>query len=115
MRFGKDSYGNLYLASKTNKKLYRLQGTPELTLQAVDSSARAGSYFEFFLERPPADESITYRLEVSDDLASGFLPAEASDCEVVSTRSLANGKERVTFRYMVPVEAGHPRFFRFSW
>ena len=115
MRFGKDSYGNLYLASKTDKKLYRLQGTPELKLQSVVSSIQVDDYFEFSLDRPPVDESIQYILEVSEDLALGFQSADSSDYEIVSVQLLENGKERVIFRYLHPIDSAIPRFFRFTW
>lgn len=118
MRFGKDSYGNLYLASKTNKKLYRLQGTPELELTssgAVTVTDLTGQYFEFTLDRPPSDGSMTYILEVSEDLDIGFGQADPADYEIVSTQQLLNGKERVTYRYLVAIDSSVPRFFRISW
>ena len=118
MRFGKDSYGNLYLASKTNKKLYRLQGTPELELTssgAVTVTNLIGQYFEFTLDRPPSDGSITYNIEVSEDLDVGFGQADSADYEVVSVEQLLNGKERVTYRYLVTIDSSVPRFFRISW
>ena len=118
LRFGKDIYGNLYVASKTNKKLYRLQGTPELRLEPaiepiVDDDGDA--YFEFTLDRPPNDGSVDYTLMVSTDLSTGFIAADLSDYEIVETFSLANGKERVRYRYLTPVVAGTPRFFQFAW
>lgn len=112
MRFGKDRYGNLYLASKTNGKLYRFQGTPELSLSAETVT---DGLFEFTLERPPADESITYIPEVSEDLAAGFLAMESEDYEIVSVEPLAAGMERVTFRCLLPVDPTAPRFFRINW
>ena len=119
LRFGKDSYGNLYFASKTNNTLYRLQGTPELDLTVLGVVAVAelgdGQYFELGLERPPADGSLTYVLEVSEDPVAGFSPAKEEDYKIVSTVRLSNGKELVTYRYLEPVDAGAPRFFRFSW
>ena len=119
LRFGKDSYGNLYFASKTNNTLYRLQGTPELDLTVLGVVAVAelgdGQYFELGLERPPADDSLTYVLEVSEDPVAGFSPAKEEDYKIVSTVRLSNGKELVTYRYLEPVDAGAPRFFRFSW
>lgn len=115
MRFGKDRYGNIYMGSKTNKKLYRFQGTPELKLEPAGASVQPGNYFEFALERPPADENTNYILEVSEDLAAGFQPAEELDQEVVSVQSMANGKERVLYRYLKPIDSGKPRFFRFNW
>ncbi|MFT5622126.1 MAG: hypothetical protein ACI9FZ_000045 [Bacteroidia bacterium] len=118
MRFGKDSYGNLYLASKTNKKLYRLQGTPELKLTAsgaVTVAELTGQYFEFTLERPPSDSSITYTLEISEDLNVGFVQANQSNYEVVSIQPLLNGKERVRYRYLVAMDNSVPRFFRINW
>ena len=66
MRFGKDIYGNLYLASKTNGKLYRFQGTPELTLAGAGAATipeLVGEYFEFTLDRPPSDGSISFSLQ----------------------------------------------------
>lgn len=118
MRFGKDSYGNLYLASKTNQKLYRFQGTPRLSLAPAATAIienEAESYFEFTLERPPSDGTITYSLEVTEDLAVDFAPTAPENYEVVATESLANGLERVTYRYLVPVDSVAPRFFRFDW
>lgn len=115
MRFGKDSYGNLYMTSKTNKKLYRFQGTPELDLRTNNSMVQSGSYFEFTLERPPLDGSINYVLEVSENLSEGFQAVDGEDYEIVSTQALENGKERVTFRYLRPVDVLIPRFFRFIW
>lgn len=117
MRFGKDSYGNLYLASKTNKKLYRFQGTPELTLAGVGTmtlSGESGEYFEFTLDRPPSDGTISYALEVSDNLSAGFVVADPEDYEITATEALVDGRERVSFRYLVPVDPDLPRFFRFS-
>ncbi|MGJ8648942.1 MAG: PQQ-dependent sugar dehydrogenase [Opitutaceae bacterium] len=118
MRFGKDSYGNLYLASKTNWKLYRFQGTPKLILKSAPSAIveeASESYFEFCLERPPADGTLTYTLEVSEDLAVGFTLALSENFEVRATTALANGMERVTYRYLVPVDPEQSRFFRFDW
>ena len=119
LRFGKDCYGNLYIASKTNKKLYRLQGTPELSLVAVGAvlapEVGGAEYFEFSLERPPADGSFTYVLEVSGDLSLGFSSADAEDYQIVLTEPLSSGKERVTYRYLLPSDPRAPRFFRFSW
>ena len=112
MRFGKDRYGNLYLASKTNGKLYRFQGTPELSISAETVT---DGLFEFTLERPPADESITYIPEVSEDLAAGFVAMESEDYEIVSVEPLATGMERVTFRCLLPVDPTAPRFFRINW
>lgn len=118
LRFGKDQYGNLYVASKTNQKLYRLQGTPELDLEPASAAIvedGGSDYFEFFLERPPSDGSIGYQLMVSTDLSVGFVAADEVDYQVMETETLANGKERVRYRYLTPVIPGTPRFFQFEW
>jgi len=115
LRFGKDQYGNLYIASKTNHKLYRLQGTPELDLEPAIVRDAGGDYFEFFLERPPNDESIGYQLMVSTNLSAGFVAADEESYQVMETEILANGKERVRYRFLKPVVLGTPRFFRFDW
>ena len=117
MRFGKDIYGNLYLASKTNGKLYRFQGTPELTLAGAGAATipeLVGEYFEFTLDRPPSDGSIMYALEVADNLSAGFVAVGLEDYEITTTEALRDGRERVTFRYLVPIDPNLPRFFRFS-
>ncbi|MGC6424082.1 MAG: hypothetical protein ACON4O_03740, partial [Lentimonas sp.] len=72
-------------------------------------------YFEFFLERPPNDESIGYQLMVSTNLSAGFVAADEESYQVMETEILANGKERVRYRFLKPVVLGTPRFFRFDW
>jgi hypothetical protein len=117
MRFGKDIYGNMYLASKTNGKLYRLQGRPKLTLASEPSevvSEAEDSFFEFSFDRPPLDASASYTLEVSHNLTLGFTPAEPNDYSIVSTEPLADGRERIRLRYLDPVDPQQPRFFRIA-
>lgn len=117
-RFGKDRYGNLYLASKANRKLYRVQGTPRVKLTAAvhiaEGSAKA-EYFELMFERPPEDDSIHFTLEVSADLQSGFAPANAEHFEVLSVAPTPRGTETVHIRYSLPIGSEQSRFFRFSW
>jgi hypothetical protein len=58
---------------------------------------------------------MTYIIEVSEDLDIGFGQADPADYEIVSTQQLLNGKERVTYRYLVAIDSSVPRFFRISW
>lgn len=118
MRFGRDTFGNLYLASKANGKVYRLQGTPDLRVSVagiVRGQANDERYAEIALIRPPLDDSISYELQVSNDLREGFTAVPADDFEIVSTSLLDNGMEKIVFRYRKPIDADVARFFRFSW
>ena len=118
MRFGKDSYGNLYLASKTNRKLYRFQGVPDLDLAASADGLiedNGDDYFEFTLDRPPSDGTLTYTILVAEDLSVGFSPIDDELVDLRHTTILADGRERATFRYLMPVEPEEPRFFKVVW
>lgn len=118
MRFGRDTYGDLYLASKANGKVYRFQGTPDLRLSVAGFASEGpgeARYIEIALVRPPADASIAYELQVAENLAGGFSPVPEVDYQASSPVPLDNGMEKVVFRYLKPVDSESARFFRFAW
>lgn len=110
MRFGRDSYGNVYLVSKTNFKIYRFQGSPEidLSISSVELPADGKDYPLLKLTHPGPDSTLTYELESSSDLS--FTDASAGFVE--STTTNTNGTVDRSYRYLTPIESEQKRFFR---
>ncbi len=111
MRFGRDSYGNVYLVSKTNFKIYRFQGTPEvdLSIASMELPEDGKVYPLLSLTHPGPDCTLTYGLESSIDLS--FTDAGAGFVETGSVTNV-NGTVEEVFRYLTPIEVDRTRFFR---
>ncbi len=112
-RFAKDSFGNVYLASKTNDTIYRLQGTPLLGVSILPDTILGARYPVISLTRPGPDSSLEYELEISNNLLSYEL-VPLADYEVLSLVNLDNGTETITFRYNQPIANGASAYFRFK-
>lgn len=111
MRFGRDRYGNLYLVSKTNYKVYRFQGTPEiaLSISSMELPADGKDYPLLSMTHPGPDSTLVYGLESSSDLSftnvgTGFLEINA----VIN----ADATVERSYRYLTPFEDEAQQFFR---
>jgi len=111
MRFGRDSYGNVYLVSKTNFKIYRFQGTPEvkLSITSMTLPEDGKDYPMIRMTHPGPDSTLTYSMESSGDL--GFSDPDAGFLETHSVTN-ADGTIDRTYRYLAPIESSSQRFFR---
>ncbi|MGF1484349.1 MAG: PQQ-dependent sugar dehydrogenase [Opitutales bacterium] len=113
MRFGRDRFGNIYVSSKADQKVYRLQGTPEMdarmTLQTEPQPA-----VELELVRPPDDPHTHYLLTYSLDPADGFEAVPAEDVEIAEAIPLENGRVQQVFIYTGPGLNEPHLFFQFE-
>ena len=111
MRFGRDSYGNVYLVSKTNFKIYRFQGTPEvqLSISSITLPADGKAYPQLNMTRPGPDPTLSYRMESTGDL--NFTNTEG-DFEEINTVTNADSTVDQSYRYSIPFESENQRFFR---
>ena len=110
MRFGKDSYGNLYLVSKTNFKVYRFQGTPEVNLALSSVELPDGKEYPVIrMTHPGPDSTRSYGTESADDLS--FTNASSA---FVETGAVTNANSTVdrSFRHTVPFESADQQFYR---
>jgi hypothetical protein len=118
VRFGKDTFGNLYLASKTNKKLYRFQGTPKVSIKQsanLHKDAEKNTYFQFVVQRPPSDTSWSFALEITNDLDMPFVSMLSSQYQIIATNILERGLVEETYRISTPVDPESPTFYRVSF
>jgi hypothetical protein len=109
MRFGRDAWGNVYLVSKTNKKIYRFQGTPEMKVEVGMSSFAATASALVSLTRPGPDPTMAYTLKGSPD-PGNLAPLSGSDFTPLPTISHPDGTETARFQFL-PTRATIPRYF----
>jgi hypothetical protein len=111
MRFGRDSYGNVYLVSKTNFKIYRFQGTPEveLSISSIELPADGKEYPLLSLIHPGPDTTLTYSVE-----SAGSLSFTNIGMGFVETAAVTNANATIedVYRYLNPFESEDQRFFR---
>ncbi|MGI9242178.1 MAG: PQQ-dependent sugar dehydrogenase [Verrucomicrobiales bacterium] len=112
IRFGKDTAGNLYVASKTNKMIYRFEGTPKMLTSITWSDSPGDPDPVLSLTRPGPGSSYQYVPEIGFS-PDAFSPLPEEEYTILSTE--ANGNATETLRYQILTDlTGHPRvFFRF--
>lgn len=112
-RFGRDRHGNLYIGSKTNRKLYRLQGTPRMEFATTTSVADGpDNYFEFTVKQPPEDDTIQYQLLATTDLLAGFQSLDSSEYTIINSQTTDDGRQKLRIRLSQPIDPTQPRFFK---
>ena len=117
IRFAKDSAGNLYVASKTNKMIYRFQGTPrmETSIDWSDPGAGAGAGSSrapvITLTCPGPDPSYNYAPEISYDL-DPFTPVPEIDYEILSTEANPDATQTIRFKILSDLSGRDRAFFR---
>lgn len=113
MRFGADSRGNVYLASKTNGKIYRFQGTPEMKVDIEIADFAGQDAARISLTRPGPDPTLTYTLQGSLDLGP-FTPLAGTEFEVLPTVPHPDGTETARFRFLPSLQVEPKFYFNFG-
>lgn len=118
MRFGKDSKGNLYLASKTNRKVYRFFGQPDAEVAdfQVNHQPDGGAIhqLEFSVVRPPEDFDLEGRIVWAASLDEPFSAIPGDELSLLSSEVLANGLVRNRYHWQSSGSFGETCFVRFE-
>lgn len=112
IRFAKDSLGNLYIASKTNKMIYRFQGTPKMATSIAWSDPEIGVAPILSLTRPGPDPSMQYVPEIAFS-PDAFSPMQEDDYTIISTETHGNATETLRYRIDADLSGQARAFFRF--
>ena len=113
IRFAKDSAGNVYVASKTNKMIYRFQGTPRMEASISWSVPAAGADSDpvITLTCPGPDPSYVYTPEISYGLG-GFAAVPEAEYEILSTDSNPDATQTIRYRILTDLSGRDRAFFR---